>query len=204
MLFEVTPNWHPALVHFPIALSLTGIAALWIGALLRDSELNRQLQTFGHWNLRLGFIFMIIAAWFGLLAYMSVSHDEIAHEAKNMHRDFAIVTISSFIPFFIVSCLRHRLTPHITRAFTVALIIPALMLCRTAWLGGEAVYRYGVGVERSPSAHGTGQHIHGTGQETHTEGEPLENTGDMRYPDADFEKDTGEAVGGEREDNQRN
>jgi uncharacterized membrane protein len=193
MLFEVTPNWHPAIVHFPIALSLTGIVALWIGALLRDSEFNRQLQTFGHWNLRLGFVFAIIAAWFGLLAYMSVSHDAAGQDAKDMHRDFAIVTISAYIPFFILSCLRQRLTPHITRAFTVALIIPALMLCRTAWLGGEAVYRYGVGVERS--AQGGGEH----GQE-----ELLPNTGDMRYRDEDFEKDTGEAVGGERGDNQGN
>jgi hypothetical protein len=61
------------------------------------------------------------------------------------------------------------------------------------------VYRYGVGVERSTIQNGD-QHIHGTGKETHAEEEPLSNTGDMRYPDVDFEKDTGVHDTGERQD----
>jgi uncharacterized membrane protein len=198
MLFEITPNWHPAIVHFPIALLLTGIVSLWISVVLPDTEFNRQLQTVGHWNLRMGFIFAVIAAWFGLLAYLGVSHDEVAHEAKNLHRDFAIVTVSAFIPFFILSWLRRRLTRHVAKAFAVALVIPAILLLRTAWLGGEAVYRYGVGVQRLPHVENSeGQHMHRAGSDTHAAEEPLSNTGDMRYRDEDFEKDTGVSDTGE-------
>jgi uncharacterized membrane protein len=202
MLFEITPNWHPAIVHFPIALTLSGIAALWIGALLRDTEFNRQLQNFGHWSLRLGFVSAVVAAWFGILAFMGVPHDEIAYKAKTLHRDWALVTIAVFIPFFILSCLRQRLTRHITRAFTAGLIIPALLFFRTGWLGGEIVYRYGVGVESVPQIQDqTQQEMRQRSDEPEAEG-PVSNTGDMSYPDRDFESDTGEAGGGERQDNQ--
>jgi uncharacterized membrane protein len=177
MLFEITPNWHPAVVHFPIALLLTGIVSLWLNAILPDTEFSRQLRTVGHWNLRIGSVFAVIAAWFGLLAFMGVPHDEIAYKAKALHRDWALVTVAALIPFFILSCLRQRLTSHITRAFTVGLIIPALLILRTGWLGGEVVYRYGVGVELRASS---GQRADG----------PVSNTGDMSFPDKDFEKDT--------------
>jgi uncharacterized membrane protein len=190
MLFEVTPNWHPAIVHFPIALLLTGIVSLWLNAILPDTQFNRQLQSFGHWNLRIGSVFAVIAAWFGLLAFMGVRHDEIAYKAKALHRDWALLTVAVLIPFFILSCLRQRLTLHITRAFTIGLIIPALLILRTGWLGGEVVYRYGVGVELRESS---GQRADEPGAEG-----PVSNTGDMSFPDKDFEKDTGVSKTGER------
>ncbi|HEY3487535.1 MAG TPA: DUF2231 domain-containing protein [Gammaproteobacteria bacterium] len=194
-MFEITPNWHPAIVHFPIALLLSGIAAIWVSSLLSDTEFNRQLQIFGHWNLRAGFILAVIAAWFGLLAYMSVSHDETAHAAKNIHRDWAIVTISAFIPFFFLSLLRRRLTRHITRVFTVALIIPAILLLRTAWLGGETVYRYGVGVEPLQTKSNE-HHTHSDDDDkNHDTDGPLSSTGDMRYPDQKYEGDKDGIVG---------
>lgn len=199
-MFNITPNWHPFIAHFPIVLLLTGIVALWISLPLRDSQFNRDLQTFGHWNLRIGFVFSILAMLSGALAYLSVPRDQISHEAMNMHYDIAGIVVAILIPYFIASCLRHRLTPHITRAFKVGLIIPVLPLVYTMWLGYEAVYRYGLGVQRTEQAESS-QHIHGSG-EKHEEDGSLSNSGDMRYPDRDFESDTGEAVGGERRDNQ--
>lgn len=184
MLFEVTPNWHPAIVHFPIALTLSAILALWLGAVLPDSHFNRQLQTVGHWNLRAGFISAVIAAWFGILAFINVPHDEIAYKAKTLHRDWAIITVAAFIPFFILSCLRHRLTPHIAKAFTAGLIIPALLILRTGWLGGEVVYRYGVGVQRLPQVESNAPR----GDQPRTEG-PVSKTGNMRYPDPELKGD---------------
>jgi uncharacterized membrane protein len=187
MLFEVTPNWHPAIVHFPIALTLAGILALWTGAALPDSNFNRQLHTVGHWNLRAGFISAVIAAWFGILAFTGTPHDEIAYKAKTLHRDWALITVAVFIPFFILSCLRMRLTPHITRAFTAALIIPALLIFRTGWLGGEVVYRYGVGVQRLPQIEEGAPRS----DQPRTEG-PVSKTGDMRYPDPELKDNTGD------------
>jgi uncharacterized membrane protein len=181
-MFEVTPNWHPSIVHFPIALTLTGIIALWLSAVLPDSHFNRQMQTMGHWNLRLGFVSAVVAAVFGILAFISVPHDDIAYKAKTLHRDWALVTVSAFIPFFILSCLRHRLSPHIAKAFTFGLIILALMILRTAWLGGETVYRYGVGVKSMPRIEGMQPDIREDSDQPEAEG-PVSNTGDMRYPD---------------------
>lgn len=183
-MFEITPNWHPAIVHFPIALTLTGIGAIWLSALLPDSHSSRQLHTVGHWNLRAGFVSAVVAAWFGILAFMGEPHDEIAYKAKALHRDWALVTVAVLIPFFILSCLARRLTPHIARAFTVGLIIPALLILRTGWLGGETVYRYGVGVQRLPQIE-SGDTRRG---EPGAEG-PVSNTGDMRYPDPELGDD---------------
>jgi uncharacterized membrane protein len=194
-MFEITPNWHPAIVHFPIALLLTGTGCLWISAILSDTDFSRQLRTVGHWNLRIGFIFAVISAWFGLLAFMGVPHDEIAYKAKTLHRDWALVTVAVLIPFFILSCLRYRLTSHITRAFTLGLIIPALLILRTGWLGGEVVYRYGVGVELRESS---GQRADEPGAEG-----PVSNTGDMSFPDKDFEQDTGVSDTGKRQNLRR-
>lgn len=198
----MTPNWHPFLAHFPIVLLLTGTVSLWTAALLRDSEFNRQLNNFGHWSLRLGFVFSVIAMASGALAYRSVPRDQSAHEALNMHYDIAGVVVAAMIPFFILSCLRHRLTRHITRAFTVGLIIPLIPLVYTSWLGYEAVYRYGLGVQSIQAPGGSKDtHMHRSG-EAHGEGGSLSESGNVRYPDPDFGRDTGEAVSGEREDNQ--
>lgn len=189
----MTPNWHPTIVHFPIALLLTGIAALWIGALLRDSEFNRQLQTVGHWNLRAGFIFSIIAMISGVFAYLSVPRDAAALEAMNVHYAWSGVVVAAFLPFFILSCLRHRLTPHIKRAFTAGLIIPALPLVYTIWLGNEAVYRYGLGVQQASETESVPRQTQppGTGGETRSEGR-LPHSGDMRYPDPELKDDDGD------------
>lgn len=187
MLFEVTPNWHPAIVHFPIALTLAGILALWLGMALPDSHFKRQLQTVGHWNLRAGFVTAVIAAWFGILAFTGTPDDDIAYKAKTLHRDWALVTVAVFIPFFVLSCLQHRLTPHIAKAFTVGLIIPALLILRTGWLGGETVYRYGVGVQRLVQT----ENADVRNDKPVTEG-PVSETGDMRYPDPELKDEDGD------------
>lgn len=199
-MFENIPNWHPAIAHFPIALLLTGIGALWISALLRDSALNRQLQDFGHWSLRIGFVFSLIAMWSGVLAYLNVPRDGVAHEAMNLHYDMAGIVVAGLLPFFILSCLRYRLTRHITRVFTAGLVIPAMLVIYTASLGYEAVYRYGLGVQRAEQIESSdGQHIHGAG-ETHPEDGSLSNQGNVRYPDKNFEQDTGVSDTGELQD----
>jgi uncharacterized membrane protein len=197
----MTPNWHPTIAYFAIALLLTGIVALWTAALLRESsDFRRQLLNFGHWNLRLGFVFSLLTMASGILAYLGVPRDTVAHEAMNMHSDLAGIVVAAMIPFFIVSCLRHRLPRHIMRIFTLGLIIPVIPLAYTTWLGSEAVYRYGLGVQRTEPMPGE-QHMHRSGA-THQDNGSLSGSGNMRYPDRDFESDTGEAVGGERQDNQ--
>ncbi|HEX5055827.1 MAG TPA: DUF2231 domain-containing protein [Gammaproteobacteria bacterium] len=199
----MTPNWHPTIAHFPIALLLTGITSFWIAASLRESsDFRRQLLNFGHWNLRIGFVFSLLAMASGVFARLGVPRDPIAQEAMDMHSDMAGIVVAAMIPFFIVSCLRHRLPRHIMRIFTLGLIIPVIPLAYTTWLGTEAVYRYGLGVQRTEPVPGPGeQHMHRSGG-AHQDNGSLSGSGNARYPDRDFESDTGEAVGGERQDTQ--
>jgi uncharacterized membrane protein len=188
----MTPNWHPTIAHFPIALLLTGIVALWTSAWLRESsDFRRQLLNFGHWNLRLGFVFSLLATASGMFAYLDAPRDTIGHQAMNVHSDLAGIGVAAMIPFFIVSCLRHRLPHHIMRIFRLGLIIPVIPLVYTAWLGNEAVYRYGVGVQRTEAA----------ADVTHQDKGSLSGGSNVRYPDESFENDTGKAAGGERLDN---
>ena len=57
------PNWHPLVVHFPIALVLAATALLLAARLLRSESLAATAATVGTWNLCLGARGRGVCAW---------------------------------------------------------------------------------------------------------------------------------------------
>lgn len=150
-MIEIVPNWHPVLVHFTIAPLLLSVAAFLAAAALPAQKPWRgQALDFAHWNLRLGYLFALVTAWLGWLAYNSVAHDDAGHVAMTAHRDAAMWTLALFAPFFVASWFRQRIGRGLGLVLALAVIVPGAALVRTGWLGGEAVFRHGLGVERLP------------------------------------------------------
>lgn len=166
-MFEIVPNWHPVFVHFPIALLMTATALFVLTACLPGSVTARApLRLVALWNLWLGFAAALVAASFGWIAYNTVAHDALSHEAMTTHRNWALLTLGLFLPVIVWSVFTHRRGRTLSWFFALILMLPTLFLARTAWLGAEAVYRHGLGVQRLPdTAGGPADHGHDPGAE---------------------------------------
>lgn len=158
-MFEIIPNWHPMFVHFPIALLSVATGFYVLTAFMKPSELRQQFAIVARWSLWLGAGFAIVTAILGLIAYNSVKgHDIPSHAAMVEHRNWAIATLSIFLPLAAWSLWRDRTRPRVSPIFVVLMVIGFGVLASTAWHGGEVVFRYGVGVKSLPKTDG---HAHG-------------------------------------------
>lgn len=165
-MIDIIPNWHPAFVHFPLALLIVATAALLLS--LPATKTRREaLEFFAHWNLRLGFGFALITVWLGWLAYQSVAHDGPAHAAMTRHRDAAFLTVGLWTPLFLASWYHRRWRAPVRVLFAAGALVAAIALARTGWLGAEAVYRHGLGVMRLPAVTSEGHDHHAPDAASH-------------------------------------
>ncbi len=153
MMSLVEPNLHPLIVHFAIALLITGPIFLVIAALRPNSQRDG-IQVAGDWMFFLGLVSALAAIGAGLQAYYSVQHDGPSHAAMTDHRNWAFVTAGLFLAFGVWRYLKRNLRP--STLFAVLLLIPVTMLGVTGWKGGHLVYSYGLGVSSLPAATGDG------------------------------------------------
>ena len=151
-MVEVIPNWRPILVHFSVALLsvavLLSLAVLFVGS----DSLKAQWQTVAQWNLWLGVGFVIVTVLSGVYAYNTVAHDTPSHIAMTEHRNVALVTAILFLVLAVWSIKRARAGLATGSALASALLVGLVLLGATAWLGGELVYRHGLGVMALPKA----------------------------------------------------
>ncbi len=172
-MIEILPNWHPVFVHFTIALLSMAVVFHLLKAILpTKNEYQVALSILAKSNLLIGTGFAIMTAIAGWFAYNSVAHDTPSHLAMTEHRNWALLTLGIFIVLALWSLLqKHKMT----LIFIPALLIAGGLLATTGWLGGEAVYRYGLGVKSMPNSSGEGHaHQHGGGEghaHQHEEGE---------------------------------
>ncbi len=86
------PGWHPLVVHFPLALVITGTLCLLSARLLRRESLAATLATVGTWNLCLGAVAALFALATGLAAVIGLHAGTAAHQAVSVHVKWAIFT----------------------------------------------------------------------------------------------------------------
>lgn len=157
---EMIPNVHPMLVHFSIAL-LTMSAVFYSAGLLFKRKAS--LLSAGRWNLWSGTLFSLATLVTGWMAYNTVAHDALAHEAMTLHRNWAIPTFALWAVAFLWSLMVKA--PKQSVFFIIWLWVATAALGVTGYLGAENVYRHGVGVMRLPDTSTEHHHENGASVE---------------------------------------
>jgi uncharacterized membrane protein len=140
---DIVPNWHPAAVHFPIALGMTTVLLL-VAARLNPARAG--FSAAARLLLPLAAISAVIAAALGWHAFGTVEHDAAGHAVMTRHRDWALGATVFLALLALWDGWRWRVGQAVHGALLPAMLLLAGALAVTGWLGGEMVYRHGVGV----------------------------------------------------------
>jgi uncharacterized membrane protein len=188
MQFDILPNWHPIFVHFTIALFGISTLLFFVARCIRSEEWSRFLTRAAHLNLLLGAVLTFGTVGAGLYAYYTVAHDGPSHRAMTDHRNWALVAACVWwlLALWSLAVVRNGVAAC---SFLGALLVAAGILAVAGFKGGEAVYRYGVGVMSLPAVEGDGSHG------SHSHGEDM----DHEMPSPDSTSEHGGHVGGMEE-----
>lgn len=154
---------HPALVHFPIALLLCGVAldlyAWW--------RRRVDLEPVATGLLVAGVLTGVLTALAGFLAWwtMPSSHTEEAHVLMYWHLGLQVASIVLFAWVALVRWRRQQSSPSYTSRI-IGLIATALLVVG-AYLGGHVVYHGGAGIEPAILAPELRSHHHGIEEHGH-------------------------------------
>ncbi len=179
----ILPNWHPIFVHFTIGLLGTTVVFYLASALLdKDHKWKQQWRHMANWSLWSGCLVTIGTVFAGWYAYNTVAHDEASHVAMTLHRDWALATASLFLILGLaaVNIIKNNKTPRYL--FLSVSAIAGAMLLITGFLGGEAVYRHGLGVMSLPTVEAGGHH-HSAHDHDHSSAHQHDETADESESD---------------------
>lgn len=152
-MLETIPNWHPALVHYPIAFATATVVFIAIGLAYKNRSWAMQCLMTGRWMLWSAALFGLIAAAFGWFAYNSIEHDAVSHAAMILHRNWALGTVTALLSLTVWDVLHGRSGKKPSSGFWIFLVAVWLLVMSTAWHGAELVYRHGLGVMALPDVH---------------------------------------------------
>jgi uncharacterized membrane protein len=163
---------HPRFVHFPIALTLTGVALIIFGLLLKRDRWTE----FGRFSLILGWLGVLVASLTGLIDEAHAPDTPAVQTLINQHITVGVSLLvvlgaALYLPFRNrwlwnqsaevapaqaaafgarrrpQRALRTQRASRNQRALFIALlVIGAGLILLEGWLGGKLVYSLGVGV----------------------------------------------------------
>ncbi len=146
-MIEIIPNWHPIFVHYTIGLLGAAVIFSFATVLLpTNHHWKAQWQIVANWTLWGGCLVALATVIAGGIAYNSVAHDEASHAAMTLHRNWALPSAGLFMVLGVLAMRRVRKNS----LFLPLMAIAGAMLTMTGYLGGEAVYRHGLGVMSLP------------------------------------------------------
>jgi uncharacterized membrane protein len=141
-------QWHPMMVHFPLALTLTGFLCLLLSRLLQRTHRCSSLAACGHWNLILGSLAILLTLGTGLGAAWQLRLYGGMQYSVSRHAIWAVCT-SQFLVFLALwRGLIDAADAPPSRLFLGLLLIACGGLIVTGYYGGENVYHYAIGVRR--------------------------------------------------------
>lgn len=155
---EIIPNWHPIFVHFMIGLFSTSAILFVVHKLILNAKWSEMILNAAYVNLWVGAFFTILTISAGWHAYNTVAHDGPSHAAMTSHRNAAIITALIWAVAVIWSVINFAKRKSVNIFFVTLIIVASIMLAITGYKGGEAVYRYGLGVISLPKTEGSGDH----------------------------------------------
>ena len=156
-MIEVIPNWHPVVVHFTVALLITASALFAAGTMFSRGPSGVALTVAARWNLAIGLVVTVATLATGWSAYNSVAHDAASHANMTVHFRWAVATALVFLVAGGIAWLERRKVAGAGIALLAILAGGSGALAVTGWLGGENVYRFGLGVMALPKS---GDHVH--------------------------------------------
>jgi uncharacterized membrane protein len=155
--WQIIPNFHPIVVHFPIALTIIAFVLSIAAYVRRSHPISAQLAAAGHFTLWLAALGAAAAVLFGWLAFNSIAnHDDAGHAAMLLHRAWAIPTAIGLVLLAAWDAWKHRINELLSIPMLFLLFLLSQAIAVTGWLGGEVVYRHGIGVLSIPSSSGAG------------------------------------------------
>lgn len=161
---EIIPNWHPAFVHFTVALLTVSTLLFLVSKLATNWRLEDQWLATAYWNLWIGTLVTIGTAIAGWYAFNTVEHDTESHKVMLEHRNYALSTLAVFVVLAVWAIFQYRAAKRPSAIFIIAAFVGWGLVLTTAWHGGELVYRHGLGVMALPKV---GPHSHANGAEDH-------------------------------------
>lgn len=136
-------NFHPLLVHFPIALLLSYVALDWGGRIWKGKPFTEAAW----YTLLLGLVGTLFTLISGLLAARGVPADSPALATLTTHK---FIGLATFVIFGIQALCYARNRGKYTRGkqalHTVIQIMGVALVVATGYFGGELVYTFGLGV----------------------------------------------------------
>jgi uncharacterized membrane protein len=141
------PGWHPAIVHFPLALILIAAPLLLAARLLRSERLATSAAIVGTWNLCLGAAAALLALATGLAAVLDLDVGAAARQAISLHMKWAMFTTLVLV---LLAVWRGAGTAQQSRPswlFLIVLWAASATLVMTGYRGAQNVYEFGVGVK---------------------------------------------------------
>lgn len=141
-------HWHPIFVHLTVALLSTGSVLFMIRALFRNKAWASDCLTAASWVFWIGIIMALFTSATGLLAYFTLPLlDESALIAIHKHFISAALTLVTYLglAFFLWRRQRKHLPPSVM--WTTSLVVAVALLACTGYLGGDLVFKRGIGVD---------------------------------------------------------
>ena len=144
------PNFHPLVVHFPIALLITAAAVDIVGWVLWCNQSLRRVATVLY---VLGTLAAAAAYVTGRAAAQTIWLPGVAHAIVSAHWDWAFRTVSYFgivtaVRLVLLRSSRRQAGPAIGATFALAGLVGLGLLYETGDRGGQLVYQHGVGTVR--------------------------------------------------------
>jgi len=133
-------QFHPAFVHFPIALLLLGWATNFLSFFLKKKE---WLPEAASWLLWLGTLAAWLAVGLGLLAERTAPHVPTAWEVLYEHENLGYWTAGIFST---LSLWRFFSPSRFRKIFMVAWTLACSVLLAAAQHGGKLVFDFGMGL----------------------------------------------------------
>jgi uncharacterized membrane protein len=132
---------HPMLIVFPLGLLAIGV----LFDIIRMFTGNDALAVVAFWNIAAGVVGGLLAALFGFIDWLNVPAGTRAKQVGLLHGGGNVVVVALFAVSWLLRLGEPSYIPS-TLAFVLG-IVAVLIALVTAWLGGELVYRLGVGVD---------------------------------------------------------